>query len=94
MVTIGMNYQVLVGKNQEFEDKFRAVLEAMETMTDHDESHLFKDVNDENSYLIVSNWSDEAAFAAFIKSDSFKEVTSHGMENLLADRPRHKVYKA
>jgi len=33
------------------------------------------------------------AFTAFIKSEEFKEVTSFGLENILAERPRHKVYK-
>lgn len=56
MVTIGMNYRVLSGKNDAFEEKFRAVLVAMKTMEGHDESHLFKDIDDTDSYLIVSNW--------------------------------------
>jgi len=93
MVTIGMNYRVLEGKNVEFEDKFRAVLVAINAMEDHEESHLFKDIDDADSYLIVSNWVNLEAFQAFIQSKAFKDVTSHGMENLLAERPRHKVYK-
>lgn len=93
MVTIGMNYRVLAGKNGEFEDKFRAVLVAINATEGHEESHLFKDIDDADSYLIVSNWVELEAFQTFIQSAAFKEVTSHGMANLLAERPRHKVYK-
>ncbi len=65
----------------------------MKTMEGHDESHLFADVDDKDSYLIASNWTEQEAFQTFITSQAFKDVTSHGMENLLAERPRHKVYK-
>jgi heme-degrading monooxygenase HmoA len=93
MVTIGMNYRVIPGKNEEFEDKFRAVLVALNAGDDHEQSNLFKDIDDTDSYLIVSNWATLEAFQAFIQSDGFKEVTADGMANLLSERPRHKVYK-
>ena len=93
MVTIGMNYRVIPGKNEEFENKFRAVLVAINSMERHEESHLFKDIDDTDSYLIVSNWVELEAFQEFIQSQAFKDVTSHGMEHLLSERPRHKVYK-
>ncbi len=93
MVTVGMNYRVLPGKQQEFEQKFAAVLEALKAAPGHTASHLWRDVADDASYLITSEWSDEQAFASFIQSQAFKDVTSWGREEILADRPRHKVYK-
>ena len=38
-------------------------------------------------------WSDEEAFKSFIQSDAFRSVTNWGREQILSDRPRHKVYK-
>lgn len=93
MVTIGMNYKVIPGKNETFEKAFAAVLEAMQEMEGHDESHLYRDVADEGSYLIVSDWSSEEAFDAFIRSEQFARVANWGKENILAGRPSHTVYR-
>ena len=93
MITVGMNYHVLPGKQQEFEDKFNAVLEALNSAAGHTESHLYRDVNDDQSYLIASQWNDEQAFTEFIRSEAFKAVTNWGKEQILDQRPQHKVYK-
>ncbi len=92
MITVGMNYKVLEGKQQDFEQKFNAVLGALQSASGHKDSHLFQDVNDRTSYLIVSEWTDEDAFGEFIRSQAFRDVTNWGKEQILADRPRHKVY--
>ena len=69
-----MNYQVLEGKEQIFEDACRKVLEAMNGAQGHDDSQLFRRVDAEKGeYLIVSRWADEDAFRAFIASDTFKK---------------------
>ncbi|MCA9153503.1 MAG: antibiotic biosynthesis monooxygenase [Planctomycetales bacterium] len=93
MITVGMNYQVIPGKQQDFEDKFAAVLEALRGADGHTNSNLWKDVADDASYLITSEWSDESAFTNFIQSEAFRNVTNWGKEQILAGRPRHKVYK-
>lgn len=93
MVTVGMNYHVIEGKQQDFENKFAAVLGALRAAAGHTNSTLWKDVNDGASYLITSEWSDEQAFAAFIQSQAFRDVTSWGKEQILSSRPQHKVYK-
>jgi len=93
MITVGMNYQVIEGKGQEFEDKFNAVMVALNEAEGHTTSALYKDVNAALSYLIVSEWSDEDAFTTFIRSDAFRAVTDWGKEQILSDRPRHKIYK-
>ncbi len=93
MVTIGMNYKVLPGKEETFEKAFRSVLEVMAEMEGHSKTNLFKDVDDLQSYLIVSDWSSEEAFNGFIQSDKFRGVTNWGKENILAGRPSHTVYK-
>jgi heme-degrading monooxygenase HmoA len=93
MVTVGMNYHVIEGKQQEFEAKFAAVLQALRTAEGHTDSTLWRDVADDASYLITSEWSDEQAFTSFIRSDAFRQVTDWGKEQILSGRPQHKVYR-
>ena len=93
MITVGMNYHVIEGKQQDFENKFEAVLTALRGAAGHTDSHLYRDVSDVRSYLIVSEWSEENAFTEFIRSQAFKDVTTWGKEQILDDRPRHKIYK-
>ena len=92
MVTVGMNYQVLAGKEEVFERAFMKVLEALKQSPGHTDSHLYRDVATPNSYLIVSEWGDKSAFDSFIRSESFAKVTNWGKEQILAGRPRHQVY--
>lgn len=92
MVTVGMNYQVLPGKEEAFEKGFKGVITVMKDWTGHVASHLYKDVDKVNSYLIISEWNDKAAFDSFIKSEKFASVTNWGKEQILAGRPKHQVY--
>jgi len=93
MITVGMNYHVIEGKQHDFEAKFDAVIDALKAADGHAASTLWKDVSDNASYLITSEWSDEEAFASFIRSDEFRAVTDWGKEQILSGRPIHKVYK-
>lgn len=93
MVTIGMNYTVLPGKDSVFERAFKQVLQVMKDIPGHTESHLYKDVDKPMSYLIVSEWNDQAQFDAFVRSEAFAKVTNWGKEQILAGRPRHQVYR-
>jgi heme-degrading monooxygenase HmoA len=93
MVTVGMNYHVLPGKQQDFQDKFAGVIDALKAAPGHTNSTLWKDVADDASYLITSEWNDESAFNEFIRSDAFRAVTNWGKEQILSGRPQHKIYK-
>ena len=93
MITVGMNYQVIPGKQAEFEEKFAAVLDALNAAEGHTTSTLWRDVADGASYLITSEWSDEEAFSGFIRSDEFRTVTDWGKAEILTGRPQHKIYK-
>lgn len=93
MITVGMNYHVLPGKQVDFEGKFAAVITALKAAPGHTNSTLWKDVADDASYLITSEWSDEEAFKGFISSQAFRDVTNWGKEQILSGRPQHKVYK-
>ena len=94
MITVGMNYRVIEGKQEDFESKFAAVLEALNTAEGHSNSKLWKDTADGASYMITSEWSEEEAFTSFIHSDGFRAVTNWGKEQILAGRPQHKIYKS
>ena len=87
-----MNYKVIKGKEETFERAFNKVVHAMGGMEGHTESNMFRDINDPQHYLIISQWSKKAAFDAFIASDTFKNVANWGKEQILTDRPQHEVY--
>ena len=93
MITVGTNYHVIEGKQQDFEEKFAGVIDALKAADGHTESTLWKDVSDDASYLITSEWSDDSAFREFIHSQAFKDVTNWGQEQILSGRPQHKIYK-
>jgi len=95
MVTIGMNYNVLAGKEEVFEAAFARVLAAIEGAAGHESSRLYKGVGGgpNADYLIVSRWGDEQAFQEFVASAAFKKVTNWGAENILAGRPSHTTYR-
>jgi heme-degrading monooxygenase HmoA len=92
MTTIGMHYEVVPGKEEEFEREFIAVLEHLKTVPGHVESHMYEDVQSVGSYVILSQWESRETFDTFLRSDAFKQVTAWGKAELLRSRPRHKVY--
>lgn len=92
MITVGMNYDVLEGKETQFEQVFNKVLGVMQRMPGHSNSRLYRDVNAPRSYLIISEWSDSAAFESFIASEQFRNVANWGREQILASRPKHEIY--
>jgi len=93
MVTIGMNYKVLPGKEETFETAFRKVIHAMRDIAGHTASNMYRDIDDARSYVILSQWSDKSAFDAFIASDTFRNVANWGKEQILAGRPSHTYYE-
>lgn len=92
MTTIGMHYDVVPGKEEEFEQGFLRVIEHLKTVGGHVDSHLYEDVAVTGSYVILSEWETKEAFEAFLRSDAFKQVTAWGKAEILRGRPRHKVY--
>jgi heme-degrading monooxygenase HmoA len=88
-----MNYKIIPGKEEIFEDAFRNVMKVMGEMEGHTRSSLYKDVNDVHSYLVVSDWNSEDAYNTFVGSDKFAGVVDWGKENILAGRPSHTLYR-
>ena len=92
MTTIGMHYDVIPGKEEEFEKGFNGVLEHLKGVAGHVESHLYDDVNARGSYLILSQWETKESFEKFLQSPEFKSAVSWGKAEILRGRPKHKVY--
>ena len=93
MITVGMNYKVIPGKNTSFEKSFRNVVKTMSEFENHVKTNMYTDIDDNNIYLIVSEWDSKDAFDEFIASDKFKKVTDWGTEKILAGRPTHNLYE-
>jgi heme-degrading monooxygenase HmoA len=88
-----MYYDVLPGKAAAFTEKFRAVIDAMNrSVPGHKATYLYQRVDDPDSFAILSEWDDQASFLDFIRSDSFRDVTAWGREEILRNPPQHKVY--
>jgi heme-degrading monooxygenase HmoA len=92
MTTIGMHYDVIPGKEEEFERGFVGVIEHLKSVPGHVESHMYEDVQSVGSYVILSQWQSKESFDAFLQSDAFKKVVAWGKAEMLRSRPRHKVY--
>ncbi len=91
MVTVGMHYDVVAGREADFEREVRGVVGLLRGAAGHTATHLYRDVERPGSYLIYSEWSDRAAFQAFTRSAAFAEVTGRGRDGLLLGPPRHHV---
>ena len=92
LTTVGMHYDVIPGKEEEFVRGFLGVLEVLKTLPGHVESQMYEDVQSTGSYLILSQWKTKEDFDAFLKSDAFKSAVAWGKAEILRSRPRHKVY--
>ena len=87
-----MYYDVIPEKAELFTTKFREVIALLNSMKGHKETFLYQKVDDPFSFAILSEWDDRQAFLDFVGSDTFRQVTSWGREQVLRNAPRHKIY--
>ena len=92
LTTIGMHYEVIPGKEEEFERGFISVLDVLKTLPGHLESHMYEDVQSAGSYVILSTWQRKEDFEALLKSPAFAKAVAWGKAEILRSRPKHKVY--
>lgn len=92
MVTVGLYYDVIPEKAPLFTAKFQELLELMRNISGHKESYLYHRVDDPYSYAIISEWEDPQSFQDFVRSETFRQVTSWGRQEILRHPPRHKIY--
>ncbi len=93
MITVGMYYDVIPEKAPLFVAKFQEILDLLKTTPGHQSSFLYQRVDDPHSYAIMSEWNDRQAFLDFIQSDTFRQVTTWGREQILRAAPKHKIYQ-
>jgi len=91
MVTLGIDYDVRPGQQEQFEQLATAVVAALQAVPGHRQTRIYRDVQREHSYLIRSEWSSREALANFTRSQRFHEVRELGREILLGP-PRHEVF--
>ena len=92
MTTIGMQYDVIPGKEEEFEKGFLGVLDWIKTLPGHTESHMYEDIQSKGSYCMLIHWETKEAFEKFLHSPEFAKAVAWGKAEILRSRPRHKVY--
>ena len=92
LTTVGMHYEVIPGKEEEFERGFIQVLDLLKRLPGHIESHMYEDVQSTGSYVILSSWQSKEDFDAFLRSDAFKNAVAWGKAEILRSRPKHKIY--
>ncbi|HVY61248.1 MAG TPA: antibiotic biosynthesis monooxygenase [Planctomycetota bacterium] len=94
MITVGMQYDVIPGKESAFEGGFKAVEDALKSeWKGHKLTRLFKDVFKPTSYMIYSEWETFEDFQKFMTSEAFRKAADWGKEEILAGRPKHQILK-
>ena len=91
MLTVGLYYDVVQGKENDFEEYFRLVVAEIRKKDGFVSALLYKRVDKPGSYLIYSEWRDRESFEEFIKSREFSGAKEGGADMLMG-RPSHKIY--
>ncbi|MCL4316863.1 MAG: antibiotic biosynthesis monooxygenase [Candidatus Thermoplasmatota archaeon] len=91
MLTVGLYYDVVPGKENDFESYFNLVVAEIKKKKGFVSALLYKRVDKPGSYLIYSEWKDRESFEEFIKSRDFSSAKEGGSD-MLAGRPSHKIY--
>jgi heme-degrading monooxygenase HmoA len=88
-----MYYDVVPGQGPVFLAKFREVIDTLNrSVPGHKATYLYQRVDDPDSFAILSEWDDQEAFLAFVRSDAFRQVTAWGRAGILRNPPQHKIY--
>jgi heme-degrading monooxygenase HmoA len=97
MVTLGMSYEVIPGREEQFERVFEGVVDKLEHVDGHVRTRLYRacDRGSEGppDYMILSEWRDRASFDGFVGSSVFARVTAWGGREILRGRPVHEIYE-
>ncbi len=88
VVTLGLQYAVKPEREEEFLERVAAVNMFVQSLRGHRETVLAKVVSQPCTYLVLSAWTDEQAFLAFLRSDMFNATKAWGRD-VLEEVPRH-----
>jgi heme-degrading monooxygenase HmoA len=92
VVTFGLDYDVVPGRERQFERLAAGVVQALAGVPGHRRSRLYRDVLRPGSYLVRSEWESAGALRAFTHSPAFAQVLAVGPELLLGP-PAHRLYR-
>jgi heme-degrading monooxygenase HmoA len=92
LITVGMYYDVIPEKAELFTTRFAEVVELMKTIPGHKVTYLYQRVDDPYSFAVLSEWEDQESVLGFVRSETFRQVTAWGREQVLRNAPRHKIY--
>ncbi|WP_338598685.1 antibiotic biosynthesis monooxygenase [Sulfolobus tengchongensis] len=92
MINVGFYYKVKKGYEEEFEKKFKDVVEYLKTFPGFKDAKLYKNVDNPSEYLIYSEWEDLDSFRRFTASMAYKETIKYG-KSIIEDRPKHKIFQ-
>jgi quinol monooxygenase YgiN len=88
MQTFGLNYQVKPESAEDFKAALVQLIETMKAYDGHVETKLYADVTQPNSMMIYSDWRTKAEFAAFFRSETFKDALGK-TTGMLESSPTH-----
>jgi heme-degrading monooxygenase HmoA len=87
MFTIGLGYEVIEGKQADFEAGFERMQRLMQLSPGHQHSRLYRDVAGRCTYLIVSQWKTQALYESFIGSPQFRGIVDWARAGIVASKP-------
>lgn len=91
MINIGLYYKTKPGKEKEFEETFKGVVEKLKSSGVVIDAKLYKEIGGDSQYMIYSEWKDLDSFRNFIQSKEFSETTNRG-KSIIDGIPRHRVF--
>lgn len=92
MVMVGLLFDVIPGKEREFEGLARHLMHSMEGFEGHRRSRLVRDVEEGGTYIILSDWEDKDEFDTFATSEAFHDLAIKAQGALLKRPPYHRTY--
>lgn len=80
---VAINYITCQPEYKErFEYLFGSRAKAIDTLPGFENMHVLRPAKEEDTYLVISYWKDEAAFQAWTKSEEFMQGHKRGFEDV------------
>ena len=92
MITVGMTFKIVLGKEEQFEDAYKKILNVLNHAEGHSGSRLYRDSEDPSTFLLMSEWLDQRAFDICIDSKQYREAVDWNREQILAGKIHHRIF--
>jgi len=86
-----LRYQVIVGKQRQFERGMERVIALMTRTEGHQRSHCYKQLTADTSYVWISEWCASANPVGFFRGEEFRRSTGWGSTQVVSTRPTMEV---